>query len=77
MYIGHIQGQDLAFEFDKSTVPILNITHNAFNNTLSLTQTIELRKHDQTALAVQAITLLVFVKTRSYHFRKNNNLYLF
>lgn len=55
-----------------------NITHNAFNNTLCLfTQIIELRKHDQTALAVQAITLLGLCgRPRSHHFGKNNNSYL-
>lgn len=34
LYTGRIQGQDLALEFDKSTVPTLNITYNAFNNML-------------------------------------------
>lgn len=36
LYTGHFQGQDLAFEFDKSTLLILNITTDTFHKSLGL-----------------------------------------
>lgn len=36
LYTGHFQGQDLAFEFDKSTLLILNITTDTSHKSLGL-----------------------------------------
>lgn len=64
LYTGHFQGQDLAFEFDKSTFLILNITADTFHNSLSFIQTVKLRKRDQAPLEFLVVTVVEPVDTK-------------